>query len=95
MAVVGIVTAALIFLAGAVGLVRMVLEDVARRRGADGGDGSDGSSSDGGDGGSRRPDPAPHRGGGDGADPPWWPQFERDFAAHVSALRGRELTGAR
>jgi hypothetical protein len=40
---------------------------------------------DGGGGGSKRPEPPgpADRGGGE---PPWWPQFERDFAAYVDRV---------
>ncbi len=38
-----------------------------------------------GNGGGRGPDPRPPRGGG----PAWWPEFERQFAAHVEGLGRR------
>lgn len=52
-------------------------------------------SNDGGDdGGGRRPTPPPNSPSGPGqTDPEWWPEFERQFAAHVAGpdalVRGR------
>jgi hypothetical protein len=42
----------------------------------------DGDSGSGGGGGPRRPTPPQQPGG----DPVWWPEFERQFAAHVRSL---------
>jgi len=47
----------------------------------------DGDSGSGGGGGRRRPTPPPQPGG----DPVWWPEFERQFAAHV---RSRSQEGS-
>jgi hypothetical protein len=45
----------------------------------------------GGGGGGGGPGPEAPR-GGDG-DPAWWPEFERQFAAHVESLRGSRTAG--
>ena len=44
-----------------------------------------GSDADGRGGGNICPDVPPPRGGG-GADPAWWPEFEREFAAYVAFM---------
>jgi hypothetical protein len=43
---------------------------------------------EGGGGGSVRRRPLPPRDPSNPSDPPWWPQFERDFAEYVTARRG-------
>jgi hypothetical protein len=57
------------------------------------GDSNDGD--DGGGGGGRRRDRTPPK-GSPNTDPEWWPEFERDFAAHVGPHReaGDDLTPA-
>ena len=49
-------------------------------------DGESGAEDDEGGGGSKRPDP-PSPADCGGAQPSWWPQFERDFAEHVERVR--------
>jgi hypothetical protein len=45
----------------------------------------------GGGGGSVRRGPVPPRGPSNEGEPPWWPQFERDFAQYVARRRpGRQ-----
>jgi hypothetical protein len=34
--------------------------------------------------------PGPHDDGGDDSPPPWWPEFEREFHAHVERHAARE-----
>src|SRR4051794_16900653 len=75
-----------LLIALALGLL-VVLLRLARREGESGpeddGTGDDGG---GGGGGTRRHPPSPSP--GCGSDPDWWPEFEREFAAHVA--RGRQ-----
>lgn len=58
------------------------------RMGFSNGSGNDDDHGEGGPGG-RGPQPPPDPGPRD-PDPPWWPEFERDFARHVAGHRTRE-----
>ena len=66
-----------------------VIACIGRPHGRRGGD-ADADSGSGGGGGSRRPDgPRPP-----GGDPQWWPEFERQFAAHVELIQQLEAQPA-
>src|SRR5947209_8104164 len=73
-------------IAGVVGILvvaGIVIACIGRPHGRGGETDADSGS---GGGGSRRPDgPRPT-----GGDPPWWPEFERQFAAHVDLIQQLE-----